>query len=140
MPKVAPLLASIPDVLKALSDEMRWSIVTQLAAVDELACLRLEQTLPVSKPTISYHVKVLYHAGLIEVRKQGRNYYYRLRRDVLDSVLTGVADELGFPRPAATARPAAANRVPRAERRAAPGRASAGRAAGGPATGAGRTG
>jgi DNA-binding transcriptional ArsR family regulator len=94
MPKVAPLLASVPDVLKALSDEMRWSIVTQLAAVDELACLRLEHTLPVSKPTISYHVKVLYHAGLIEVRKEGRNYFYRLRRDVLDSVLATIAHDL----------------------------------------------
>lgn len=115
MPKVAPLLASIPDVLKALSDEMRWSIVTQLAAVDELACLRLEQTLPVSKPTISYHVKVLYHAGLIEVRKEGRNYFYRLRRDVLDSVLGGVARELGFD-PPADGRPAVRSASARAPR------------------------
>ncbi|HVQ94773.1 MAG TPA: metalloregulator ArsR/SmtB family transcription factor [Mycobacteriales bacterium] len=126
MARAAPIIGSIPDVLKALSDEMRWSIVTQLAAVDELACMRLEQTLPVSKPTISYHVKVLYHAGLLEVRKEGRNYFYRLRRDVLDAVLAGVARELG-PAPAGTA-PARA--VPA---RAAPARAArparAGRAA-----------
>jgi DNA-binding transcriptional ArsR family regulator len=43
--------------------------------------------LPLSKPTISYHIKVLYHAGLIEVRKQGRHYFYRLRRETLDEVL-----------------------------------------------------
>jgi DNA-binding transcriptional ArsR family regulator len=95
VPKVAPLPASIPDVLKALSDEMRWSIVTQMAEVEQLACTRLEHTLPVSKPTISYHIKVLYHAGLIEIHKEGRNYFYRLRRDVLDSVLHGVARQLG---------------------------------------------
>jgi DNA-binding transcriptional ArsR family regulator len=96
MPKVAPVIAPIPDVLKALSDEMRWSIVSQMSEVEELACIRLEQTLPVSKPTISYHIKVLYHAGLVEIRKEGRNYYYKLRREVLDSVLSGVAEQLGL--------------------------------------------
>jgi DNA-binding transcriptional ArsR family regulator len=95
MSKVAAVLPPIPDVLKALSDEMRWSIVAQMSAVDELACTTLEQTLPVSKPTISYHIKVLYHAGLVEVHKKGRHYYYRLRRDVLESVLGNVASELG---------------------------------------------
>jgi DNA-binding transcriptional ArsR family regulator len=105
MPKVAPIVVPIPEVLKALSDEMRWSIVAQMSEVDELACTTLEQTLPVSKPTISYHVKVLYHAGLIEIRKEGRHYFYRLRRDVLDSVLTEVAVQLGIADPAS--RPAA---------------------------------
>jgi DNA-binding transcriptional ArsR family regulator len=96
MVKIAPGTASLPDVLKALSDEMRWSIVVQMSEVDELACTKLEHTLPVSKPTISYHIKVLYHAGLIEVRKEGRNYYYRLRREVLTTVLGDVAQELGL--------------------------------------------
>jgi DNA-binding transcriptional ArsR family regulator len=99
MPKVAPIVVPIPEVLKALSDEMRWSIVAQMSEVDELACTTLEQTLPVSKPTISYHVKVLYHAGLIEIRKEGRHYFYRLRRDVLDSVLSEVAVQLGVADP-----------------------------------------
>jgi DNA-binding transcriptional ArsR family regulator len=71
------------DVLKALGDPVRWSIIAQIAAVDELPCADLEQTLPVSKPTISYHTKILQQAGLISVRKEGRNYFYALRRDVL---------------------------------------------------------
>jgi DNA-binding transcriptional ArsR family regulator len=129
MPKVAPLAASIPDVLKALSDEMRWSIVTQMAEVDELACTRLEHTLPVSKPTISYHIKVLYHAGLIEIHKEGRNYFYRLRRDVLESVLHGVADQLGTGRTAAGGS-AAASRPARSPRPVARARATPTRAAG----------
>jgi DNA-binding transcriptional ArsR family regulator len=121
MPKVAPVIASIPEVLKALSDEMRWSIVAQMSDVDMLACTTLEHTLPVSKPTISYHIKVLYHAGLIEIHKEGRNYFYRLRREVLESVLSGAAQELGVGagrgsgrRPAGGARPARAPRSPAA--------------------------
>lgn len=110
MPKVAAVSAPIPDVLKALSDEMRWSIVSQMADVEELACTTLEHTLPVSKPTISYHVKVLYHAGLLEVRKEGRNYFYRLRRDVLDSVIAGVAEQFGLDVGAGPRRTAAISR------------------------------
>ena len=84
-------LATSTEVFKALGDPIRWSIVQQMAEQDELACSLLEDTLPVSKPTISYHTKILTQAGLIDVHKRGRNYFYSLRRDVLHDVL----DELG---------------------------------------------
>jgi DNA-binding transcriptional ArsR family regulator len=74
------------EVFKALGDPVRWSIIAQIAAVDELPCAELEQTLPVSKPTISYHTKILQQAGLLTVRKEGRNYFYALRREVLREV------------------------------------------------------
>jgi DNA-binding transcriptional ArsR family regulator len=87
------------EIFKALSDPVRWSIITQMAAVDELACLTLEDTLTVSKPTISYHTKILYHAGLISVRKSGRNYYYSLRRDVLHKLLDDLRELAPTPHP-----------------------------------------
>ena len=97
------------EIFKALGDPIRWDIVLQMASVDELACVTLEDTLPVSKPTISYHIKTLYQAGLINVRKSGRNYFYSLRRDVLHQLLDDLwelapaqrpraRDEDGFPR------------------------------------------
>ncbi|MEU9269068.1 metalloregulator ArsR/SmtB family transcription factor [Streptomyces sp. NPDC048251] len=76
-----------PEGFKALGDPIRWSIIQQMAEQDELACSLLEDTLPVSKPTISYHTKILAQAGLIEVRKRGRNYFYTLRRDVLRDLI-----------------------------------------------------
>ncbi|WP_409332876.1 ArsR/SmtB family transcription factor [Trujillonella humicola] len=101
------------EVFKALGDPIRWSIVQQMAQQEELACSVLEDTLPVSKPTISYHTKILTQAGLIEVRKRGRNYFYSLRREVLRSLMDEmwnlapgprlVSDEPG---PAAAGRPA----------------------------------
>jgi DNA-binding transcriptional ArsR family regulator len=78
--------SSTAEVFKALGDPVRWNIIAQIAAVDELPCADLEQTLPVSRPTISYHTKILQHAGLISVRKEGRNYFYALRRDALREV------------------------------------------------------
>jgi len=83
-----PVVAT--EVFKALSDPIRWNIVQQVARQDEFACAILEETLPVSKPTISYHTKVLIQAGVIAVRKRGRNYFYTLRRDVLHSVIDEV--------------------------------------------------
>jgi DNA-binding transcriptional ArsR family regulator len=87
------------EVFKALSDPIRWSIIIQMSKVDELACITLESTLPVAKPTISYHTKILQNAGLINTRKAGRNYYYSLRRDVLSVLLDGLWELAPTPRP-----------------------------------------
>ena len=87
------------EVFRALSDPIRWSIIVQMAQVDELPCITLESTLPVSKPTISYHTKILQNAGLISTRKAGRNYYYSLRRDVLRDLLDGLWELAPTPRP-----------------------------------------
>src|SRR6202045_2473987 len=92
------------EIFKALSDPVRWSIIVQMASVDELACITLEDTLPVSKPTISYHTKILQNAGLISTRKAGRNYYYSLRRDVLSDLIGGL-HRLPLPPPPAAGPP-----------------------------------
>lgn len=80
----------VVDVLKAVADQIRWRIVMQMADCDELPCTTLEHTLPISKSTISYHIKILHDAGLVDVRKEGKYYFYRLRREVLDGALTQV--------------------------------------------------
>jgi DNA-binding transcriptional ArsR family regulator len=94
-----PTLESPPtEIFSALSDPIRWSIIAQAAKVDELACVSLESTLPVAKPTISYHVKILRNAGLISTRKEGRNYYYSLRRDVVEDLMDWLWELAPIPR------------------------------------------
>jgi DNA-binding transcriptional ArsR family regulator len=82
------------SIFTALSEPARIDIVGMIAATDELACTVLDETLPISKSTISYHIKILYHAHLIEVRKSGRYYFYKLRRDVFESHLPGFLERL----------------------------------------------
>jgi len=119
-----PTLDSPPtEVFSALSDPIRWSIITQMAKVDELACVTLESTLPVSKPTISYHIKILQNAGLIETRKAGRNYYYCLRRDVIRDLLDGLWELVPAPRLVGGSGPGPASRR---QNRAYPGSRAAG--------------
>lgn len=75
------------DVFKALGDPIRLEIVRQIAAAGELAWSALQERLPVSKPTISYHIKTLVQADLLAARKEGRNFYYTLRQDTLHQVV-----------------------------------------------------
>jgi DNA-binding transcriptional ArsR family regulator len=61
----------------ALSEPMRMAIFDRLAerpmAVGELA-----ETLPVSRPAVSQHLKVLKEAGLVEAEAEGTRRVYRI--------------------------------------------------------------
>jgi ArsR family transcriptional regulator, arsenate/arsenite/antimonite-responsive transcriptional repressor len=76
-------LGTFAVLFRALGDPVRSEIVARAATMEELPCTLLESVLPISKSTISYHIKVLYQAELLEVRKEGRFYHYKLREDVL---------------------------------------------------------
>lgn len=79
--------SSAPEAFKALGDPVRWTIVRQMAEQPELAGSVLDEALAISRPTISYHIRILTQAGLVEVSKRGRNHYYTLRHDVLRTLL-----------------------------------------------------
>lgn len=77
------------EVFKALGHPLRFDIMRRMVAVAELPCTELEHALPITKPTISYHVKLLHHAGLINVRRVGKYYFYSPRLDVIERLLPG---------------------------------------------------
>lgn len=71
-------------VMKALSDPTRLDMLRLIGSAKEYACTSLERQLPVSKSTISYHIKILSYAGFVSVRREGKFFFYSLHRDVLD--------------------------------------------------------
>lgn len=84
-----------PAVFEALSDLNRLHILLLIMnQEDELPCAVLDEVLPLSKSTISYHVKALRRAELVYVRKEGRNYHYGLRYDVFARYLPGLLSTL----------------------------------------------
>ena len=87
-------IEDLAEIFRALGDTTRIEIIRLLIGGEEVACTTLEAILPISKSTISYHVKALKSVGLIRVRKDGRYYHYTLQRDRLDALLPGVADLL----------------------------------------------
>ena len=47
-----------------------------------------------SRPTVSHHLNLLRRAGLIRVRKHGREMYYRLNKEPIVATLQGLLDSL----------------------------------------------
>ena len=82
---------ALADVLAALSDPVRLSIVRTLAADPEgRPCGSFG--LPVAKSTASHHFRVLREAGVIDQEDRGRIRHTTLRRDELDERFPGLLD------------------------------------------------
>jgi len=64
-------------VLKALADEVRLQILSELRKGEVCACKLPEKT-SVSQPAVSQHLKVLLEAGLGRVRIDGAKRLYSL--------------------------------------------------------------
>ncbi len=69
-----------PDIqlLSALADPVRLSIVRQLADADCVCACDFTECCTVSQPTISHHLKVLREAGVVVSERQGTNIVYSL--------------------------------------------------------------
>ena len=72
-------------VLHALADESRRTVLDILrdhpASAGELA-----QALPIARPGVSRHLRVLREAGLVEVRVDAQRRLYRLRLEPLEEI------------------------------------------------------
>ena len=76
--------AADPEVqlLQAMADPVRLSIVRQLAASDDAVCAcDFTECCTVSQPTVSHHLRVLRDAGVVTTRREGTYIYYRLAPD-----------------------------------------------------------
>jgi ArsR family transcriptional regulator, arsenate/arsenite/antimonite-responsive transcriptional repressor len=72
-------------IAKALADPRRMQLLEVISGEEECPCQRLRQEFPVSKATISHHIKELVRAGLIEARREGQYLHCEVRREVLES-------------------------------------------------------
>jgi DNA-binding transcriptional ArsR family regulator len=73
------------SALRALADDSRRTMLETLAAgpatAGELAAL-----VPVARPGVSRHLRVLREAGLVEVRQEAQRRVYSLRPQPLDEI------------------------------------------------------
>jgi DNA-binding transcriptional ArsR family regulator len=71
--------------LRALADESRRTVLERLSrgpvTVGELAAL-----LPIARPGVSRHLRVLREAGLVEVRQEAQRRIYSLRPQPLSEI------------------------------------------------------
>ena len=87
--------------LQALADPTRRAIFEQLRAGPK-AVGELAADLPVSRPAVSQHLKVLKTAGLVSDRREGTRHFFNVEpdglielRQYLDSFWSDVLDAFG---------------------------------------------
>jgi DNA-binding transcriptional ArsR family regulator len=75
----------VDAVLHALADESRRTVLEVLrdhpASAGELA-----EALPIARPGVSRHLRVLREAGLVDVRRDAQRRIYSLRSEALSEV------------------------------------------------------
>lgn len=88
---------ALAGIFRVLGDPTRLQLLSLIAAQphQEVKACALVETLELSQPTVSHHLKVMYEAGLLTRKRQGTGIYYRL----VPQYLTMLRDVLTTPTP-----------------------------------------
>ena len=73
-----PRAATTADVFNAVAEVRRREILVYLA-VRERPVGDIVAVLGLGQPSVSKHLKVLRHVGLVDVRREGRQIFYRTK-------------------------------------------------------------
>jgi DNA-binding transcriptional ArsR family regulator len=80
-----PRAATTSDPFNAIAEPRRRDILTLLAA-DERPVNDIADALEMGQPSVSKHLRVLLEVGLVEVRRDGRQAFYRTNAAQLKAV------------------------------------------------------
>jgi len=89
MPPATRAQPHLAAVFHALSDETRLAIVERLRRGECCVCELMDQ-LEAAQSRLSFHLKVLREAGLIDCRREGRWAYYWLVPEALERLEAAV--------------------------------------------------
>lgn len=76
-------MQDISVYFRALSDRKRLSILQYLALHERVPVTELGETLRLSQPLISWHLRVLRRAGVVQTHRTGRQVLCSLNRPAL---------------------------------------------------------
>lgn len=78
----------IATITKALSDPARLRLLQFVAATKSgtVCACHLPEELGITQPTMSFHMKKLYEAGLVDREKRGRWMHYTARPEALSEL------------------------------------------------------
>jgi DNA-binding transcriptional ArsR family regulator len=78
-------MSAAPNPFDALGDPTRRAILELLGSGDR-SVREVAEALPVSRPAVSKHLRLLKQAGLVDEERRGTRSIYHLREDGLDAV------------------------------------------------------
>ena len=83
-------------IAKALSDPRRFALLETIAGAEcECPYQKLCQSFPVSKATISHHLKELVQAGLVESEKEGQFVHARVTPGTVEAYAEELVRRVG---------------------------------------------
>jgi DNA-binding transcriptional ArsR family regulator len=82
---VLPSTREVADPFEALGDPHRRAILRSLAE-GERSVGELAASMPISRPAVSRHLRVLREAGLVQEEARGTRRIYSLHADGIDAV------------------------------------------------------
>jgi DNA-binding transcriptional ArsR family regulator len=77
-----PRAATTSDVFNAVAESRRRDILVYLAS-RERPVNDIVAALEMGQPSVSKHLKVLRNVGLVDVRREGRQMFYRTNADAI---------------------------------------------------------
>ena len=78
------------DPLDAISEPRRREILSRLGELGEAPVGVIAETIDISRPAVSQHLKVLKDAGIVVERRSGRQRLYRINPDGLSRARTAI--------------------------------------------------
>jgi DNA-binding transcriptional ArsR family regulator len=80
-------MPQVMDAWQALADPTRRSVYARVATAPS-SVSEIAHGLPVSRPAVSQHLRVLLDSRLVDVTRRGREQVYRARPEGLDAMRT----------------------------------------------------
>jgi len=79
------------EILKAISDPIRLSIIKKLYSKDELCACDILDDYKITQPTLSFHMKKLTQCGLVVSRKDGTWVRYKVNSDYYNLLINDLS-------------------------------------------------
>ena len=80
-------LEQIAYSLKAIAHPNRLAIICLLSRIGELSVSDICEQTECSQALISHHLTDMYAKGILQIRREGRNAFYRLADDRVTNVM-----------------------------------------------------
>lgn len=79
------------EILKAIADPIRLSIIKKLYSQDELCACDILDDYKITQPTLSFHMKKLTQCGLVVSRKDGTWVRYKVNSDFYNLLINDLS-------------------------------------------------
>lgn len=79
---------NIDSIFKALSDPIRLEILKKLYSAESVCVCELTNIFDISQSKLSYHLKLLLCANLINKTSEGKWNFYSVNKDAISKILT----------------------------------------------------